>query len=113
MYTFFLNWMGIVRLGWYDDNNIPYVEEVKWSSWLNREYTVKNYTTQYCCGRIDVDGGDLIWSHEISVPVMTSESWKKLGDWLDTLELDYIPMGDGIFSLFEEQTGHKIEWWKK
>jgi hypothetical protein len=44
---------------------------------------------------------------------MTSESWKKLGDWLDTLELDYIPMGDGIFSLFEEQTGHKIEWWTK
>lgn len=113
MYTFFLNWMGVVSLKWYDRNNIPRTIETTWSDLLGKDISTTTYETYYSCGRIDVDGGDLIWSHEISVPVMTSESWNKLGEWLHTLELDYIPMGDGIFSLYEEQTGQKIEWWKK
>lgn len=113
MYTFFLNWMGVASLKWYEENNIPYTEEVKYSELLGREYTARNYTPYYSCGRIDVSGGDLIWGHEISVPPMTEQSWDKLGEWLDKLTLDHIPLGDGIFSLFEEETGHKIEWWKK
>ena len=113
MYKFFLNWMGPTAQ-WYKTNLIPSVK-------VSVGNDIKGYTQQpfpyylehYSCGRIDVSGGDLMFNHEISVPIMKDTSWRKLMVWLHDLELDYIPMGEGIFTMFEEDTGHKIEWWNK
>lgn len=112
MYRFFLNWMGVVSHNWYVKNGCNFTSETRWSDTLNKEITARDYHPHYSCGRIDVSGGDLIWNHEISVPVMEDESWVLLADWLYNLEMDHIPVGDGIFSLFEQDTGHKIKWFK-
>ena len=44
-YNFFLNWMGPVALSWYEDNNIPFIEEVRWSTLFEKWVAHKTLLT--------------------------------------------------------------------
>lgn len=113
--SFFLNWMGVVSTKWYDDYNIPYTLETRYSKLLGKEVTLKHYHKYYCCGRIDVSGHpDHPWNYEYSVGVMDGESWDAFGEWLDNLTLDYLPDSiDDIVEMFEKETGFKINWFEE
>lgn len=110
--SFFLNMMGVANIGWYERNNIPY-KEVWTTSDLFPKTLVKEYTTHYYCGRIDVHGHpEFPFNFEYSVDIMDGESWNKLGDWLDDLTLDYLPdTVEEIYEMFERETGFHINWW--
>ena len=109
--TFFLNWMGVMSNHWYEDNNISYTEETRYNSILGKEITTKRWKTHYSIGRIDIHGvPDEPYGISYGVPLMKDTSWGKLGIYLGSLELDYLPTVEDLFSMFEESTQHKIEW---
>ena len=100
-----------MNLGWYEQNNIPYIEVTKYSKLLQKEYTVKEYQPNYSCGRIDIHGvPNEPFGLEYGVEPMSDKSWGLLGEWLCGLTLDYLPTDTELYTMFEEQTGHKIEW---
>lgn len=114
-YNFFLNWMGPVALSWYEDNNIPFIEEVRWSTLFEKWVAHKTYSPQYCCGRIDIGPKteDNPWGLEYGVGIMEQGSWYTLSKWLQEVELYELPSKEGLISMFEEETGHKIKWFKE
>lgn len=71
--------------------------------------------TYYSCGRIDISGLDeeeyYNGSHEYSLPVMHSEDWNALSDWLDRLSGEKVVPYESLIMLFEAQYGRKIRWW--
>ncbi|QVQ56935.1 hypothetical protein [Proteus phage VTCCBPA139] len=106
--------MGVVNLGWYEENNIPFTEVVLESTLTpGTFYTKREYATYYCCGRIDVDD-DTTFGSEISVPVMDAESWNSFSDFLWDLETEN-PIYDlkELERLYTESTGLKINWFKE
>lgn len=113
-YSFFLNWMGPVALSWYEDNNIPYTEETRWSDLLGEHITIKTYNPQYCSGRIDIGPKteENPWGLEYGVGIMEQESWYKLSKGLNEVELYKLPSRGELFRMFEEEAGHKIKWFK-
>lgn len=112
--SFFLNWMGVVSTKWYDDMQIPFTLETKYSELLGKEITLKNYEKYYSCGRIDVHGHEEHpWGYEYGVGIMDNESWSKFGDWLHELTLDYLPDSvEEIVDMFEVDTNYTINWFK-
>ena len=111
--SFFLNWMGVLNMDFYKDNNIPYTEVTKYSKLLDKEYTVKQYHQTYSCGRIDIYGvPDEPFGTAYGVSPMEDESWGKLGEWLDKITLNYIPTEEELYRMFENDTGYKIKWWR-
>ena len=108
--TYFLNWMGPISSGWYEDNKIPYKEVTKENRLLGKTITIKEYKTHYSCGRVDVHGSDDPWM-EFSVPVMESSSWNKISDWLYDFSSESVLTKDELFSTYERETGEKIKWW--
>lgn len=111
--SFFLNWMGVVNMDFYERNNIPYTEETKYIESLGKEYTLKTYEKYYSCGRIDVHGHEEHpWGYEYGVGIMDNESWNAFGDWLYALTLEYLPDSvEEIVEMFEADTNFKINWW--
>ena len=110
--TFYLNWMGPVSTVWYEDNNIPYETITRYNALTQKEITYKKYLKGYCCGRIDVFGHpEYPFNFEYGVDIMESESWYRLQDYLKELTLDYLPdTVQEIYSMFEKDTGWKIQW---
>lgn len=123
MVTYSTNWMGPVSLTWYADRGLlNYVWKTADTEELanmyrvdvGEKYMVAEVTTHYSAGRIDVrdnskegyDGWD-----EYSLAPMTANSWNKLSDWLWDLETTEVWDYDMLISIFEGETGHKIEWW--
>ena len=114
MITFFLNSMGPASVKWYEDNNIPYTEEVRYSKIFDKEYTYKKWHKHYSCGRIDIHGvPNEPYGLEYSVHVMERDSWELLSDYLYNLEIDYLPSKEELFTMFEEDTGYTIKWFNK
>ena len=88
--SYSINWMGPINMKWIEEHGDC------WSA-----------------GRIDIrdsskEGYDG-W-HEYSVAPMKTESWNKLGDWLWDLETTEVLDYEMLISIFEGETGHKIEW---
>lgn len=92
--TYFLNWMGPISKQWYTDRGL---------------------TDNYSAGRIDIRDsskeGYEGWD-EYAVPPMKDTSWGKLSDWLSDLETEEVVGYYRLIEMFEQQTRHKIEWWK-
>ena len=68
-------------------------------------------TGNYLYGRIDVRGGDtdIYYGDEISVPPMRSEDWNRFGDWLRTVETDFMWTLDQLVEMYERENP-KIRW---
>ena len=75
------------------------------------EYKTPNI--HYYGGRIDIHHPNFAYNNEYGVDIMEGESWGLLSDWLDDLSLDELPTKDELFQMFEEQTGHKIKYFKR
>jgi hypothetical protein len=92
--------MGPVALWWYEERGL-----------LNDK---REITEHYSCGRLDVRGGDTdpMFGDEIGVPPMRSEDWATFGDWLDTVETDFMWTLDQLVMMYERQNP-KIRWANK
>ena len=117
--------MGPVNMKWYSDRGLTrkvseVLEEGKafypkglkaGDVWEYDEITVN-----YCAGRIDIRDsskeGYAGW-YEYAVPPMKDTSWGKLSDWLWDLETEEVVGYYQLIEMFEQQTRHKIEWWKE
>lgn len=106
--------MGVASNRWYEENNIPYITRKTNSRFLKEQIEVKEYITDYCCGRIDIHGvPDEPYGLEYGVGIMESDSWIKLSDWLSSLRTSSVLSKDEIFEKFEKENNHKIKWFKK
>ena len=100
MVRYDINWMGPVSTHWYKKQGLIENGEI---------------TTHYSCGRIDIrddskegyDGCD-----EYSLAPMHSDDWNAFGDWLETLETDFVWEYDHLIEFFEKYYGKKIRWIK-
>lgn len=115
------NWMGVANLNWYIERGLT---KKKTITFTEDSLTVKHGnnkpgdtievdepTVYYSCGRIDVRGGDtdVYYGDEIGVPPMRSEDWGRFGDWLDTVETDFMWTLDQLVELYERKNP-KIRW---
>lgn len=84
------NWMGPIRKSWCDEHG-DY-----WSG-----------------GRIDIRGvPDEPWGLEYGLPIMHTEDWNALSDWLDDLKTEELWSFDDIITQYEQQYNRKIRWLK-
>ena len=122
--SYHTNWMGPISMEWfrkrgltkkvsgvYEEGRIAYPEGLgPGDTW---EYD--KITTHYAGGRIDIGRLDeekyYNGCHEYSLPVMHSEDWNALGDWLSTLVTDDLWGYDELIKAFEKHYGKKIRWW--
>jgi len=116
MWYYATNFMGPVSLRWYEENNIPFTSEKKYSEFLNQEIELKNYE-QYAGGRIDCycnnpeDPDYDPYNYELGLPIMKSSSYGKLSKWLDTYKTKRLDKN--VLKTFEKETGHKLEFFYK
>jgi hypothetical protein len=113
MISYSVNWMGPVSIGWYEDNNVPYVLRTTDGTFgPPKEY--KHFTESYSCGRIDIYGLDNeeYWGgkHEYSLGVMRTEDWNAFGDWLDKLETSSLWTYEELICNFEKYYDQLIRW---
>ena len=90
MVTYSTNWMGPINKAWCDEHGNH------WSG-----------------GRIDiygVPGED--YPIEYGLPIMHSEDWNALSDWLDNLETDELWSFEDLIGNFQLIHDTKIRWWK-
>ena len=80
--------MGPVSMQWYRDRGLTQKQTktaTKDTMFYNTDdtYTTEDVTTNYSCGRLDVQGiPDEPYGDEIGVPPMLSTDWRAFGDWL-------------------------------
>jgi hypothetical protein len=114
MIQYSTNWMGPIATRWYEERSIPYVLK-KTSGKILPAVEYKDYTESYSCGRIDIYGLDEseYWGgkSEYGVPVMKTESWNLLSDYLNDYESSELVSYEDLIEDFEVRTNHKIEWW--
>jgi hypothetical protein len=112
--------MGVANLEWYrkrgllKKRTITFTEDslsVKHGKYKPGDtIEVDEPIVYYSCGRLDVRGGDTgPYGDEIGVPPMRSEDWATFGDWLDTVETDFIWTLDQLVMMYERQNP-KIRW---
>jgi hypothetical protein len=124
--TYFLNWCGPVSIDWFRERGLTkyvwkkveseYVANMRRMD-IGESYMIEEVTTNYSAGRIDIrdsskegyDGWD-----EYAVPLMRSEDWALLSDWLWDIETTEIWDYEMLISIFEGEVlnGRKIRWWK-
>ena len=115
-----LNWMGPVNTTWYLERGLAkYVEKVaEFDSTLTTRkkgdiYKTIEYLEQYSTGRIDCRGKDLgKYGDELYVPLMHSEDWSSFGEWLSTVETDFMWQLEDLVEMYERKNP-KIRWWKE
>lgn len=109
------NFMGPISTKWYDENNIPYEMAEYTNPRTGTRGPYKKYDS-YCGGRIDICGldKDKYWNgkYEFSLSVMKGESWSTLSEWLDSFESEKLVPYEELIERFENETGHKIQWWE-
>ena len=114
--------MGPISTSWYKERNLTrskvmYVDSDRRSQTLNlplgTRYEIDEVTEQWCGGRIDIYGvPDEHYPIEYGLPIMHSDSWNILTEWLENFESDELLEFDELINTFETDTGHKIRWWK-
>lgn len=72
---------------------------------------IKQNGNDWSAGRMDTDHGSP-HTDEIGVPVMKTEDWDRLSQWLRTYTSVGLKTLDEIVIDFENQTGASIRWWK-
>ena len=122
MISYDTNWMGPISTHWYKERNLTrtkvmYVDSDRRSQTLNlplgTRYEIDEVTEQWCGGRIDIYGvSNEHYPIEYSLPIMHSDSWNILTEWLENFESDELLAFDELINTFETDTGHKIRWWK-
>lgn len=119
MISYSTNWMGPVTTRWYEDNNIPMIEEERvYSSFMKSKagetYISRTPSITYACGRIDIRGLDEQEYYdggcEYGLGVMETESWNILSDFLYDYESSDLMSYDDLINHFETKSGHKIKW---
>ena len=82
------NMMGPIATRWYEERNIPFVEESFVSIQTGNTITNRKYT-QYAGGRIDIYGlpDDEYYAgkSEYGIPVMLGTDWEAFSCWLEQL----------------------------
>ena len=111
MISYSTNWMGPISNKWYEDRNIPFV--MKKSKGIEpfpvREY--REYLESYSGGRIDIRGvPDDIYGREYGLPIMLTEDWYALSDWLNDFESEELVPYNELISMFEKNYGQSIFW---
>lgn len=93
-----------------------------WYGWLNRmgpvnrEFLEKN-GNGWAGGRIDMDCNDEKdpnydrYGREYSAPIMKTEDWNMVSDWLSEKEWATLPIAKQIWCEFKKETGHNITWY--
>ena len=90
MISYSTNWMGPINKAWCDEHG-DY-----WSG-----------------GRIDIRGvPDEPWGLEYGLPIMHTEDWNALSDWLDNLETEKLWSFEDLIGNFQLIHDTKIRWWK-
>lgn len=104
--------MGPIATRWYEERNIPFVmKETSGKILPKREY--KEFLESYSGGRIDIRGvPDEPWGLEYGLPIMHTEDWNALSDWLDDFETHELWSFDDIITQYEQERDTKIRWWK-
>ena len=124
MVDYYLNFMGPVSLEWYTERGLTHtvkkvitenVRVYRKDLKVGDVFEYEEIAVHYACGRIDIrdsskEGYDG-WN-EYGVRPMTAESWSALAVWLWNLETEEVVEYDRLLEMFEEQTGHKIQWWE-
>lgn len=106
--------MGPWAGSWYEGNNIPSTVTKHYSEFLGKEIEIKKYSRYYAGGRIDIRGvPDEPYGLEYGLPIMESNSWNLLSEWLLGLETERVLYYTEIINKFEQETGHKIVWFKE
>lgn len=123
--SYSLNWMGPISLKWYTERGLTHIvkkvvtEDMRFYPKQLKVGDVWEYeeiAAHYACGRIDIrdsskegyDGWD-----EYGVRPMTAESWGALAAWSRSLKTEEVVEYSRLLEMFEEQTGHKIQWWEE
>lgn len=117
------NWMGPISTNWYKENGFVEKKVIHVASDslsralkkpLGTRFEVEDITEYWCGGRIDIYGvpGEH-YPIEYALPIMHSESWNILTNWLEDFESDELLTFDDLINTFETDTGHKIRWFKK
>lgn len=115
MWTYSTNIMGPFGLWWYEENNIPYIEEEYSSPFGSGKR--KKYLELWVGGRIDCyctnpeDSDYDRYGVELSLPIIDSESEYKLSEWLETYSSEKLE--ENILGIFEKETGFKIIYFVK
>ena len=82
------NWMGPINMKWIEEHGDC------WSG-----------------GRIDIYGvPNEPWGLEYGLPIMHTEDWNALSDWLWDFESEELIPYKELIAMFEEQYGKKIRW---
>ena len=110
MIGYYLNWMGPISIQWYIDRGLTIKKEI--NSEKFGTYIVDKITEHYSGGRIDVSGTDNYYGEEIGVPVMRSEDWNRLKEWLWDFKTETIWTLKQLVEEYEK-TNPKIVWASK
>ena len=113
MITYSTNCMGPISNKWYEENGFLGEPYTKFSTILGKEVTLRDTITHWAGGRIDIRGvPDEPWGLEYGLPIMRAEDWDSLTKWLRRFSSEGLIERDKLLSMFEEETGVKIRWFK-
>lgn len=119
MWTYSTNFMGPAGLWWYEENNIPFIIEKKFSKIFEKEIEFKTYLKQYAGGRIDCYCNNIKdpdydpYNRELFLPIMESESFNIFSDWLDKLKTKNLLFEKELFTLFFKETNIKLKFFNE
>jgi hypothetical protein len=90
---------------WYVSNNISYTETTSFSTFFNKEITMKHYEP-YAGGRIDCYCDDP--SHpdydpygiNLGIPIMHAKSWSEFSDFLRGFSSDELLDFDKLYTIY-------------
>ena len=101
MISYSTNWMWPISNKWYEDRNIPLVD-------------YREYLESYSGGRIDIRGvPDDLYGREYGLPIMPTEDWYALSDWLNDFESEELVPYEDLIRQFEEHYGKPIRWYEE
>ena len=102
--------MGPISKRWYEDKNVPFV----WKRTSGKHLPAvdyREYLESYSGGRIDIRGvPDDLYGREYGLPIMPTEDWCALSDWLDDFESEELVPYEDLIRQFEEHHGKPIRW---
>jgi hypothetical protein len=114
MITYSSSWMGPISTKWYSERNLPFVLK-HYTDSAGKPATYQDYLDSYSCGRIDIRGLNqqeyYDGEHEYSLPVMNSDDWNLLTNWLDELETEELLTYNKLIEAFEGYLDRKIRWY--
>ena len=118
MITYSTNYMGPIYSEWYRERGLMRTRSVVIQSEAVAKVTghevgdlveYEEPLEYYAGGRIDIYGADE-YPLEYGLPPMHSEDWKRLSNWLDTIETYNVWTYEDLIGNFERFIGREIRW---